>query len=1006
MRKHYLKNYVLLFAMLLVSGFAFAQTGSISGTVLDTKRETLPGVTVSVDGTTLGTATDVNGAFKINGVTAGAHTLTVKYIGYVTMQKAVTVASGQNAVVEIQMSAQTQSLNEVVVIGYGTATRKDVTGSVATVSSKDFQKGSVTTPEQLIAGKVAGVAITSNGGQPGVGSQIRIRGGASLNATNDPLIIVDGVSLSNNGISGSPNPLSLINPNDIETFTVLKDASATAIYGSRASNGVILITTKKGQSGAPKINFSSNVSAAKVVKTIDVFSASEYRDYVTANGTAAQVAKLGDASTDWQKQIYQTAIATDNNLSVSGTYKNLPYRVSVGYLNQDGILKTDNLERTSGSINLNPKFFDNHLKVNFNVKGAISKSRFANQGAIGAAVSMNPTYPIMSGNDAFGGYYEVTSNGKLEALAPRNPVALLNQKFDNSTVKRSIGNAQFDYSFHFLPELHANLNLGYDYSSGEGTIVVPDYAAQSFERFKDGNNVLHSGINNQYSQKQQNRLGEFYLSYNKDVKSIESRFDVVAGYAYQIFRNEDAPNGSQSYGFPDQTSDGSTVVTRLYPDNVFQNVLISYYGRLNYTYKGRYILTGTLRTDGSSRFKPENRWSVFPSAALAWNVKEESFIKDADVVSSLKFRGGYGVTGQQEGINLYDYRSFYNLSTNTAQYQMGDMYYNMYRPGGYYDNRKWESTATTNIAIDYGFLNERLTGTIEFYYKKTKDLLSLVNQPAGTNFANQIVANIGNMENKGIEFSVNAIPVKTKDLTWNVSANVTYNTNKITNLTIAPDPNFQGNRTNNISGGTGNTILINSTGYRRGSFYVYEQVYDAQGKPLDNVFVDRNGDGTINEKDLYRYKGIDPKAFFGFSTSVSYKNWSAGTVLRGSLGNYVYNNVFSSTGTRQNIFNPIGYLNNGSTNVLETGFSGSGNNYFLSDYYVQNASFLRMDNVNLGYNFGKLFKSRGNLRVSANVQNVFTITKYKGLDPEVSSGVDNNFYPRPRTFVLGLNLDL
>ncbi|MBE9585553.1 SusC/RagA family TonB-linked outer membrane protein [Mucilaginibacter sp. JRF] len=998
MRRFYLKNYVLLLAMMLVSGLAFAQTGSISGTVLDTKRESLPGVSVTVDGTTTGTATDVNGAFKINNISAGTHTVTAKYIGYTVMSKTVNVTAGQATTVEFLLAAESQSLNEVVVVGYGTQNRKDVTGSIATVSSKDFQKAVVSSPVDLIAGKVAGVSITSNGGQPGAGSQIRIRGGASLSATNNPLIVVDGVPLSDNSISGAPSPLSLINPDDIESFSVLKDASAAAIYGSRASNGVLLITTKKGQSGKPQISLNSQLSASQISKKVDVFSPSEFRDFVNTNGTDAQKALLGSANTDWQDEIYQTAIAHNTNLSVSGAYKSLPYRVSVGYLDQDGVLKTDNLQRTSGAINLSPKLFDNHLKINLNLKGTISKSRFANQGAIGAAVSMDPTQPIYSGNDEFGGYYETKVGNSLQTLAPRNPVGLLELRNDKSDVKRSIGNVQFDYSFHFLPELHANLNLGYDYSQGKGTIFVPDYAAQGYNSGSVGG-VTYNGLNNRYQQDQKNRVGEFYLNYVKDLKSIDSRIDAVAGYSYQIFENH-------VFNFPTRAADNTVLVTPVFPDNLDKNVLISYYGRLNYTFKNKYTLTATVRTDGSSRFSPQNRWATFPSAALSWNMKEESFLADNNVVSNLKLRGGYGITGQQEGIGLYDYRSFYSLSSNTAQYQLGDTYYNMYRPNGFYPNRKWEQTATTNIAADFGFFNERLTGSVEYYYKKTKDLLNEIDQPAGTNFSNRIVANIGSMENHGVELTLNSQIIRKKDVSWNLGVNFTYNTNKITQLTIAPDPNYPGARYGTISGGTGNSVLIHSEGYQRGSFYVYQQVYDAAGKPVEGVFVDRNSDGVINQDDLYRYKNVDPRAFFGLSTSVNYKKWSAGMVLRGSLGNYLYNNVFSSTGTLRNVFNPIGgYLNNASTNVLETNFQGAGDAFYSSDYFVQNASFLRIDNVNIGYDFGKVFNSAASLRLYGNVQNAYVFTKYKGLDPEVNSGIDNNFYPRPRTFVLGLNLD-
>lgn len=998
----YLKCTLPVFLMLL-SVVAFGQSGSVTGKVVDEKNLPLPGASVSILGTTLSTSTDLDGNYRLSGVPTGSQTIVFRFIGYNEITKAITVTA--STAVNVALTPSSQALNEVVVVGYGTQRKSDLTGSISTVSTKDFQKGVMATPEQLISGKVAGVSITSNSGQPGNGSTIRIRGGASLNASNNPLIVVDGVPLSDNAINGAPNALSLINPSDIETFTVLKDASAAAIYGSRASNGVILITTKKGSSGKPSISFSSQFAGATVNNTVDVLSANEYREFVNANGTPAQIAQLGTANTDWQKEIFQTAISTDNNLSVSGSVKKLPYRISLGYLDQEGILKTGKLQRTSGSLNLSPSFFKDHLKVDVNVKGALNENRFANSGAIGAAISMNPTLPVYSENERFGGYYEWMSGDNLLTLAPRNPVGLLNLREDRSTVKRSIGNAKLDYSFHFLPELHANLNVGYDVSKGEGTIFVPEIAAQEFQRFTDAQGVHHSGRNNRYEQTLTNKLLEFYLNYGKDLRSIDSRIDLVAGYGYQNFTNEDLPNGGANYGYPDMTADNVVVQSRIYPFDMFENTLISYYGRLNYSFKNRYMLTATVRTDGSSRFSPENRWATFPSAALAWNIKEESFLKDAKALSALKFRVGYGITGQQEGIGLYDYVSYYNLSTNTAQYQLGDTFYNMYRPGGYYYNRKWEQTATSNIAVDYGFLDNRITGTLEYYFKETKDLLNEVGQPAGTNFANRIVANIGSMENRGVEFTLNTQPIRKEDMSLDFGFNVTYNQNKITNLTIAPDPNYPGARFGNISGGTGNTVLIHSVGKPRGSFFVYEQVYGENNKPLDGVFVDRNGDGTINESDLYTYKSIDPKVFFGVNSSFNYKKWNAGFVLRGNLGNYIYNNVFSSTGVTRNIFNPLGYLNNGSRNVLETNFSGNGNAYYSSDYYVQNASFLKMDNINVGYNVGSLFNAKANLRINANVQNAFVITKYEGIDPEINGGLDNNFYPRPRTFVLGLNLD-
>ncbi|UOE46804.1 TonB-dependent receptor [Mucilaginibacter sp. SMC90] len=1007
MRKNYSKKYVLLCAFLMMSFMAFSQTGSIKGKVSDETNQPLPGATVTIDGTTIGSTTDPNGNYAINNVKAGTYTLSIKFIGYITLKKTVTV---NGALIEnFTVQPESKSLNEVVVIGYGTQRKKDLSGSITNVTAKDFQKGVITTPEQLIAGKVAGVSVISNSGAPGSGSKIRIRGGASLSASNDPLIVIDGVPLDNarnadgtSKISGVADPLSLINPNDIESFSVLKDASATAIYGNRASNGVILITTKKGKKGKPTVDFSSQFSVSKLGKEVSVLTADQLRDYVKANGTTAQQALLGTANTDWQKQIYQTAQTTDNNISVSGATKVLPYRISAGYLNQEGVLKTGSLKRFTGAINLSPSFFTDHLKVNLNVKGANVKQRFANEGAIGAAVSFNPTLPVYSGSNRFGGYYEwldPSSVNGLKSLAPLNPLGLLEQRDDKSNVYRSIGNLTLDYKFHFLPELHANVNLGYDVSNGRGTVFVSDSAASGYKRYKDANGVFHGGTNTQYKQLQSNKIFEGYLSYAKDIKDIKSHIDAIAGYSYQDFL-------TTSYNFPDVTADGTIVSKPIYPYDKPENRLISVYGRLNYIFDDKYILTGTIRRDGSSRFAPDRRYGTFPSAAFAWKMINEDFLKGSKTVSDLKLRLGWGKTGQQDIGENYSYISYYNLSNNTAQYQLGNTFYNLYRPGGYYPNRKWEETTAANIGFDFGFIDNRITGTIDYYHRKTSALLNNISQPAGSNFSNEIVANIGNATSSGFEFNINADIIRSTELTWSVGLNATYNQNKITKLTIAPDPNYAGAPVGGISGGTGQNIQINSVNYPRYSFYVYQQVYGPDGKPLDGVFVDRNNDGIINNQDLYQYKSPDPKGYFGLTSNVNYKQWSAGFTARASVGNYAYNNVFSSTGTQRSIINPIGVINNGSTNVLQSGLTGSSDKNVLSDYYIQNASFIRMDNINVGYNFGKVFKNAGVLRLSANVQNVFVITKYKGVDPEIGTGIDNNLYPRPRTYVLGLNLSL
>jgi iron complex outermembrane receptor protein len=972
---------------------AMAQNRTVTGKITDSKDGSiLAGASVSATGTTKVAVSDATGSFKIE-IPVSVKQLSISYAGYETQDVLVS-----DNFINVKLVSSSEKLADVVVIGYGTVRKKDLTGSVAIIGAKDFVKGAMTTPEQLIMGKVAGVQITSNSGAPGAGSTIRIRGGASLNASNDPLIVLDGMPLDNNGISGQANALALINPNDIESFSILKDASATAIYGSRASNGVIMITTKKGSKGIPTMSFTSQLSSAKVAKYVDVLSADEVRSFVGANGNSSLQGLLGTANTNWQDVIYQRAISSDNNFSIRGSLKNLPYRISIGGLNQTGVLKTGYLSRSTLGLNLNPTLFKNHLKIDFNVKSSMSQSKFANEGAIGAAVNFDPTQDIYSGNRAHGSYWEwldpSSSNG-LKSLSPKNPLGILMQRDDKSNVTRHIANLVVDYKFHFLPDLRAVVNVGTDIADGKGTIVVPDVAASASMRFKDINNVFHGGVNNEYSQKRQNSYLNAYLNYVKDIKVLRTRVDLTAGYEYQDYL-------TTNYNFSDLTYDKTIVSSPNFEFDKPQYRLSSKLARLNLNIFDKFLLTGSIREDGSSKFNVDNRFGLFPSAAAAWKINEESFLKDSKVISDLKLRIGYGVTGQQDGIGYYDYISYYNLSTNTAQYQLGNNFYQMFRPGGYYFNRRWEQTATSNIALDFGLFDGRIAGTIELYKKETKDLLNEINQSAGTNFSNKIVANVGSMENKGVELTLNFQPIKKQNLVWDVSFNATLNQNRITKLTISDDPNYAGARFGGI--GLGSTILIHSVGYTRGAYFVHKQVYGEDGKPIDNLFSDLNRDGIINEQDLYQYKGADPRMFFGLSSNLTVGKWNAGFVARSNIGNYLYNGV-SSGGTVRNILNPIGFISNTSSELLRTGLSGNGSNYFFSDYYVQNASFLRLDNLSIGYNVGRVFKNKANLRLSANAQNVFVLTQYNGLDPEINGGIDNNIYPRPRTFVLGVNLD-
>lgn len=961
---------------------AAQQTTPVAGTVKNEAGAPLQSVSVKIAGTSRGTVTDAQGRFSLT--VPDAAQLVVSYIGYDTL-----LVKAQPSL-NIVLRPLANSLNDVVVIGYGTTRRKEVTGAVATVSAKDFQQGVITTPEQLIAGKVAGVSVTSNGGSPGAGSVIRIRGGASLNASNDPLIVIDGVPLSGNNIYGASNSLSLINPNDIASFTVLKDAAATAIYGSRASNGVIIITTKKGIGGSPVFNFSTQVSAAKIAKKMNVQSAGSFRKYVDSlgSGTFDNVhtykSLMGNANTNWQKEIFQNAISTDNNLSVSGAMKNLPYRLSLGYLDQQGILRTDHLQRMSGGISLSPRLLHDQLKIAINLKGAYSHTRFANNAAISSAVYFDPTQPVHAASP-YGNYFEWASvdaasgNVTLNKLAPRNPVALLELYNNTSNVYRSYGNIQFDYKFHWLPQLHANLNLGYDMAKGEGLTDVPAFAAQNF---------LDSGQHNKYSNKINNKVGEFYLNYTKDLTTIRSNVNVTAGYGYYN-------NLSTNYNYPGFRANGDTIPGSkpIFGLDKPENTLISYYGRFIYTYNNKYILAASIRTDGSSRFAPDVRWGTFPSLAFTWQVNREKFLQQAKALSDLKLRLSYGITGNQDGIYNYPYQSIYSLSGNGSAVQFGNSLYYMGTPAAYDAGIKWEQTATYNAGIDYGFLNNRISGSIDVYFKKTKDLLNTIPIPAGSNFSSTILTNIGNVENKGVELAINATPVKNNRFDWEVSFNAAYNENKITNLTATKDSTYPGTLTGN------GTIQINSVGYQANSFYVYHQQY-LNGKPAEGVYADISKDGIINQKDLYRYKSPFPKFTLGFSTQFTYGKWALNTVLRANIGNYMYNGITTGA-VKSNILNPLGYLANSLNDIYNTGFI---NSQVQSDYYIQNASFLKMDNLGIAYNAGRLLHEKVGLRFTANCQNVFTVTKYKGLDPEIYGGIDNTIYPRPRIFVLGANL--
>ena len=978
---------------------AFAQQITVKGLVKDTAGEPIIGANVVIKGTTNGTITDFDGNFQLNANKGDI--IVISFIGY-QPQEAQAAAS-----MNIILKDDTELLDEVVVIGYGSVKKDDLSGSVVAIKAEEMNKGAVTSPQELIMGKVPGLSVSQGDGAPGAGSTIRIRGGASLNASNDPLIVIDGIPVSNDAAPGTPNALATINPNDIETFNVLKDASATAIYGSRASNGVIIIQTKKGTQDKIKVSYSGTFTAKDPYKRIETLDAQSFREVMQAQypeGTAqsADIQRIlnvyPNQSTDWQDAIYQTGLSTDQNIGIAGKAGFMPFRISLGYNTEKGTLKTSKYERYTGAVNLSPKFFDNHLSVDINVKGTINKNRFADSGAVGAAAFFDPTKPIYDEENRYNGYWNWgIVQGAQADLATQNPLSLLYDRNNHGTTKRSLGNIQLDYKIHGLEDLHANLNLGYDVAKTTGRNFVNSNSVQSsLDKTFTG-----LGQGNTWNNLRRNHLLDFYMNYAKNIESIKSNFDIMAGYSWQHFyyANHDITysNPTEDLGAKEGYTYDANERHYIRDDHrriPYENYLISFFGRLNYNFMDRYLLTATLRRDGSSRFSENNRWGLFPSAALAWTISNEPFMKATEnVLSKLKLRLGYGVTGQQE-IGDYQYITSYSFSTNPNTTYLGTT---LLKPNGYSPDLKWEQTTTYNVAIDFGFLNNRINGSIEYYQKHTKDLLNTISAAAGTNFINLITANVGKMKNKGVEANVNAIAIQSKDFTWEVGYNITWNDSKITKLTTTFNPDYQG-----IDAGTNQKHQV---GEMPGTFYLYQQVYDENGKPIQNAFVDRNNDGQITEADRYlTHKSPMAKVYMGFSSQFSYKKWDLGFNLRANFGNYVYNGVASGNSTSNN-YGGKGFVTNLYNGFQDTGFTLlNTSEQMASDYFLENASFLKMDNITLGYSFQNLFAAKLSGRISASVQNVFTISKYSGLDPECGA-IDSNIWPRPRTYTIGLNLN-
>ena len=1002
---------------LFLSVSAFAQS-TITGQVKDATGEPVIGASVLINGTSNGTVTDLDGNFSIS-VQPGA-TLTISYIGFQKQQ----VAAANGMVITLQED-QAQQMNEVVVIGYGAVKKSDLTGSVTALKPDSKNKGLVVNAQDMLAGKVAGVSVTSDGGTPGGGANIRIRGGSSLNASNSPLIVIDGVAMDQTGIKGVSNPLALVNPQDIESFNVLKDASATAIYGSRGSNGVIIITTKKGRRGL-QVSYNGSFTVSKNSKNLDVLSADEYRgliankfgtDLYTLDSNGNQVptaySRLGKANTNWQNEIFRTALSHDHNVAVSGQVANwLPYRVSAGYTNQQGIIKTSNFERFTGALTLNPSFLNDHLKVTLNAKGMWTKNRYADGEAIKAARQFDPTQPVYaSGYDNFGGYYQWLDDGTAlndsswpktyYSLATKNPVSILNLKNDRAISRDFLGSADVDYKVHGFEDLRFHVTAGVDVAKGRQVTDVNPASPQA----------IYYGSYGWETQLKRNMQLSAYAQYYHDFNDkAKNHFDIMAGYEWAHFWHN-TKNAYWSY-YPSTNGDATLAgKQRNYVPYYYatENYLVSFFGRANWSLMdGRYMVTATVRNDGSSRFK--EHWATFPSFAFAWRVNEENLFKQIDWLSDLKLRLSWGMTGQQEGIGDYNYFAVYEMNTGNESYYpiAGDG--SLARPKAYDPNLKWETTTSYNVGLDWGVLKQRLTGSIDWYYRKTSDLLNSATVPAGSNFRNQVMSNIGSMYNMGVETSLHWLAVNAKDFNWTMDYNFTYNYNKITNLNGGNDPDYFV-PTGGISAGTGGNIQAQHVGNAVNSFHVFQQAYDQKGKPLEGVVVDRNSDGKITDADKYYYKAPAAPVTMGFASRFEYRNWDLGFALRASLGNYVYNDAFASTSNMSNseIYPKSKFLVNRPKDVVADNWLSTETTSTQTDYWVQNASFLKMDNVTLGYSFANLLKQGSwngiTGRIYGTVNNVFCLTKYKGLDPEVFNGIDNNLYPRPISFILGLNLN-
>ena len=999
---------------LLLTASSFAQSNAIKGQVKDASGEPVMGATITVNGKAVG-ITDMDGNFSVDA--APGTKLTFTYLGMTPK----TVQASKNMI--ITMIDDSKSLNEVVVIGYGRAKKNDLTGSVTAIKPDEMSKGITSSASDMLVGKIAGVDVQTAGGQPGSGAQIRIRGGASLNASNDPLYVIDGLAIDNNTNKGMSNVLAMINPNDIESFTVLKDASATAIYGSRASNGVIIITTKKGRAGQrPTVTYNGDITISTIQKKYEVMNASEYKQALTSLGKDISSLGLGDADTDWQDEIFRTSVSTNHSLSIQGGLKDMPYRIGLGFEDNNGILKNSWMKRFYTSVNLAPSFLNKHLNFNFTAKYMFEKNRYVDDSsAINNALKMDPTQPVYGDGDKykfFGGYFQYAQDRSTSISDPNwmylpatnvpvNPVAILDQNKHIAKAHDISSNLEVDYKIHGFEDLNLHAAIGAHYVDGKQNDNISKYSVEL-----NNNYFGWYGTNHAYKY---NIEGKAYAEYAH--KFGVHDIDIMAGAEQSHYHSTGYNFGS---GIDEYLRDNNPqmvdgewnyVHSPQYMKNTLgksHNSLVSYFGRLNYNLLDRYLLTATYRADGSSRFRNGKKWGYFPAAAFAWKINNEPFMKNVTWIDELKLRLGWGKTGQQDVGKDFYYTPAYTVGNPYAQYPFGDTYYETLRPGAYNADLTWEKTTTYNAGLDFTALNGRFGVNVEGYYRKTTDLLSEVDIAGGTNFSNRLLKNIGSLENYGVELAFDVKPIVTKDFMWDVTYNVGWNHNEVTELDAGQHdyvwvPGKTATRGNNST-----NLMINKVGEPANSFYVWQQVYDENGKPIEGLYVDRNADGKIDEDDRYCYKSPAPDVIMGLTTKFIYKNWDFSAAFHASIGNYVYYDFLSS---KANLAEITDYGNNNTTaEAINLGFTGStlkANVY--SDYFVRNASYLKCSNMTLGYSFPALIKAGAEKicsgRIYFTVQNPFIITKYKGLDPEVSSGIDRNLYPRPISFQLGLNLN-